>query len=276
MDGIILAIIASVSWGLMDFLIKILLKNSKPVKTLLYIQAIGLIPIILYGTYIGIPLLSIEMLLLAIGSGILMTFGYLMFFKGIKIGNISIVAPVSSTNGFIVFLAGILIYSEFLSSTAIIGAITIIIGTILASFKGKNLKIEKGAKEAIIAAFGWALAFIILKPVITAHGEIIPILFMRLAGTIFIFGWSKIKSIEIKIPSNLKFISLIAMIDVIGFLAYSTAITTSYISIVNPIVASYPATTLILAYLFLKERVSKSQKLGIALILLGLVMISIV
>lgn len=59
-------------------------------------------------------------------------------------------------------------------------------------------------------------------------------------------------------------------------MAYNLGVTTAFVSIVSPIAATFPAVTIVLAYIFLKERVVNSQKVGIVAVLAGLILISLV
>jgi uncharacterized membrane protein len=65
------------------------------------------------------------------------------------------------------------------------------------------------------------------------------------------------------------------LLDFSGFLTFNLSLTTEFVSIVGPIAATYPAVTVMLAYVFLKERVANNQKIGIAAILTGLALISL-
>ena len=67
---------------------------------------------------------------------------------------------------------------------------------------------------------------------------------------------------------------LIGILDMAGVVFYAFGASTELISIVGPISALYPAVTLILARLFIKEKLILIQKIGIISILFGLFLIS--
>jgi len=66
------------------------------------------------------------------------------------------------------------------------------------------------------------------------------------------------------------------ILDVFGLLTYNMGISTEFVSIVAPISSAFPVVTIILAYIFLKERMVLNQKIGAVLILTGLILISLI
>ena len=71
-------------------------------------------------------------------------------------------------------------------------------------------------------------------------------------------------------------LAVAGLLDFSAYLAFNFSLNTQYVSVVSAIVATAPAITIGLAYVFLKERVVRNQKLGIIAILVGLVLISLI
>ena len=69
-------------------------------------------------------------------------------------------------------------------------------------------------------------------------------------------------------------LAAIGVLEVIAFFAYGSGITSEFTAIVAPVSAAFPAVTILLARIFLKERLEINQKTGIFSILAGLVLIS--
>jgi transporter family protein len=61
----------------------------------------------------------------------------------------------------------------------------------------------------------------------------------------------------------------------IGLLAYYAAVSRGKVSIVGPVTSLFPLLTVILAFLFLRERLNKTQMIGAALSLVAIVIFSI-
>jgi transporter family protein len=61
----------------------------------------------------------------------------------------------------------------------------------------------------------------------------------------------------------------------IGLLAYYAAVSRGKVSIVGPVTSLFPLLTVILAFLFLRERLNKTQMVGAALSLAAIVIFSL-
>ncbi len=66
----------------------------------------------------------------------------------------------------------------------------------------------------------------------------------------------------------------VAMVES-GFLVFHLAASLGPISLVEPISSSYVALTVILAWIFLKERINRTQCIGITLVAIGVILVSI-
>ena len=57
-------------------------------------------------------------------------------------------------------------------------------------------------------------------------------------------------------------------------MSYGAGISMEYTAIIAPITAAFPAVTVILARIFLKEHVEINQKIGIGTVIMGLILLS--
>jgi drug/metabolite transporter (DMT)-like permease len=126
--------------------------------------------------------------------------------------------------------------------------------------------------------FSWGVSYALLRPIVTAVGPIIALLFLKVIATATLFSWTGITKTKISIPSKLifLFIGTAGVLDFLAYTAFNFSLNTQLVSIVSPIAATAPAVTIVLAYYFLKEKIVNNQKLGIIAILVGLILISIV
>jgi len=76
-------------------------------------------------------------------------------------------------------------------------------------------------------------------------------------------------------PSGMyKKMALLGLIDVSAFFAWFMGLREGFVAIVTPIALSSSAVTIILAHIFLNERVLFHQRLGIGIIILGVALLS--
>jgi drug/metabolite transporter (DMT)-like permease len=84
------------------------------------------------------------------------------------------------------------------------------------------------------------------------------------------------KSFKINVQdSSFSLLLLMSLVSVAAYSLYCIGVSEEYTAIVAPIIASSPLVAVVLARIFLKERIRPSQTAGIIVILLGLILISI-
>ncbi|MFH1105904.1 MAG: DMT family transporter [Candidatus Aenigmatarchaeota archaeon] len=277
--GILFAFVTMLTWGIADVFAKKAIEKTGEMKPLLYGQVVGTVPIIIYAAaFLKIPLISLEIFALGAISGFLTIAAYLSFYKGMKKGNLAIVNPITGSYTLITTLLGMIFFQESLKFHHMIAIALVFVGAFLASadLKRIKLKIVPGVPEAVFAMLGFGVGLFIIKFVSVATGAIISFLLLRIVGLFILLAYSSLSKIDIKLPSGsvLGYITLVGILDAIGQLGFNAAITMEQMSLVAPVIAGFPAVTVILAILFLKERPAFSQKIGIVSILAGLVLIS--
>jgi len=80
----------------------------------------------------------------------------------------------------------------------------------------------------------------------------------------------------VRVWEKLPKLALLGVIDVSAFFAWYLGLRVGQVSLVTPIATSSPAVTVVLAHLFLKERVRPHQRIGILAIISGIVLLSVI
>jgi drug/metabolite transporter (DMT)-like permease len=282
--GILFALTAMLSWGTADFFAKKAINRVGYKTSLILNFAVAFIPlIILAALFFKLPTLSSGLVLITISSGILGIIGYLFLYRGFQKGNISVVSPIAASWSIITTPLAVFLFQETLMPLQIIGIIAVFIGIFLASTNLAELKKSirqgrsNGVSDGLISMVAWGITYTLLRPIAIAFGPIISLLFLRIIATCILFSWIKITKTKISIPTRLIFLFIAAagLLDLVGFLAFNTSISITFVSIVGPIAATAPAVTVLLAYFFLKEKIVSNQKIGVVAILIGLALISV-
>lgn len=284
-EGIIFAFVAALSWGISDFFSKIVVGKIGSFRLLFTIVLIGTSAVVVYGLlFTKIPIITVNSLILSAITSAFLYSGTFIFFKGLQKGYASIISPVGSSWGIVTIILSIIFLGELLTTYQSLYVILIFSGIILMSVnlkevikKSKN-KFVIGSGEAISAMVLWGIAMFLLKFVVNDLGIVWSIIIIRGISILFLFLYGKSKNLEFKFSGKyiLLLLIIIGLIDTVAFLVYNLGISAEYLSLVVPVVSSYPFITLILAHLFLKERLVLNQYIGIAIILLGLTLISII
>jgi len=285
--GIISALISMFGWGTADFLAAKATRKAGDILALFSMQIVGfLIALIYFFSRINtfdLSRLPKYLLLLAI-IGFLQIIAYLAYYIGLKKGTVSLVAPVGASWGIVTAILSIIFLNEVLLGNQILAVILIAIGIILVSidfgtFKStKKVNLLIGIKEGIIAMLGWGVSMFLLVFTTDALGWFVPVLFFKIfgIGLLFLYMLKKrsFQKISITKPVILLLVP-IGILDIVAFFTYSLGINSLNASMVAPVAASFPVVTIILARIFLKERLSIIQTIGVVGIIAGLVIISL-
>lgn len=283
--GIAYAIIAMVSFGLSEIFAKLATDKIGGKKAMLFSQLFGILLIAGYiALFIEIPEFTFQTLGITVLCSIFAGIGLITFFKAMEIGNVSIASPIAANWVIVTVIMSLIFLKESLTFLQSISLIILMLGIFLLSIVWKDFKkaiksgISVGVKESLITMFCWGIGFFLLKFVVDAWGTIFPIIFFRGIGFIMAYTIIAKNKLNINITPKIVilFLTLAALFDIVGLITYSTGIQTEYVSIVSPIAAAAPLITIILAYIFIKERMILNQKIGALLILTGLILISIV
>jgi drug/metabolite transporter (DMT)-like permease len=272
------------SWGVADFLAKKAIDKVGYKTSLVLNQTVALVPVVIFAIlFFRAPSLSIDLVGITVLAGISGIFGYIFLYRGFQKGNVSVVAPITASWSVVTILLAFFLFEETLTPIQIVGVIAVFIGVFFASTNFAELKTSikqgrsAGVLDAIISMIAWGISYALLRPIVAAVGPIMALLFLKVLATATLFSWIGVTKTKISIPAKMifLFIATAGVLDFLGYITFNLSLSTQLVSIVSPIAATAPAVTIVLAYVFLKERIVSNQKLGIIAILAGLVLISL-
>jgi drug/metabolite transporter (DMT)-like permease len=275
MDAIVLALGASLSWGLADFFGPLLGRTLGALPTLVWVQLGGLagIAVIVAVRWVG-P--KDAAALLAIPAAISGTLGLFAYYRGIAVGAISIVAPIAGVSAVLPVIVGIA-SGESPSAIQLAGIACALVGVFLAALEprsGGERKLAAGAGLAVLAAIGFGGYFPFMHAAGNADYWWASLIF-RIASTSVILVAVAVRRPNVVVPARvLPWLALIGFGDMFGNLLYAAASSSGLVSVTSVLASLYPIVTVILARIVLSERVARSQEAGIGLTLAGVALIS--
>ncbi len=282
--GVLFGLIAMFGWGLADFFAKKTVEKIGDFRTLFWTQIVGFI-ILTSAYFVFAPQFNYtigDIIIFAL-IGLLGSSAYLLFYRALKKGQVSILSPIQASWVVITVILSVIFLNEVLGNFQAITIAITILGIILVSFKYKDLKRLKlknllpGVPEDLISMSLWGINFVIIGFLVSKFNWFIPIFFLRLFMIFFLLCFSSIKREKITFNERkvIPWLILIGVCDVSAFLGFGLGVSSGYVSIVSPVAASFPLITIILARIFLKERLGINQKIGIVGIIIGLILLSI-
>ena len=278
MLAVVLAFSSSLCWGLADFLGGVQ-SRTRPLVTVLLIAQVAAVAIgVAYVAGAGDPFPDLEAAALATGAGVAGCAALAAFYRGLAIGTMSIVAPVSATGAAVPVLVG-LATGERPGTIQIAGIVLAMVGIVLAAREpadaAPNPDVRASLLLAGLAALGFGTFFVLIDRATELGGAPWSLLLVR-AGEVALLGALALAT-RPAMPAGLRDARPLLVIGALDFSAtalFALATQEGLLSVVSVVGSLYPAVTVVLARVVLAERVARSQELGVALTLAGVVAIS--
>jgi uncharacterized membrane protein len=269
-----LALAASLSWGIGDFLGGVKSRLLSPLTIMAVSQPVGLglLAIAVAARWTAPPGPEVAWSCLAAVFG---TVGLAAFYRGMQIGAISIVAPVVGAAAVIPVVFGILT-GDRTSTLQQLGFAAAIAGVGLTSLEpgrgGGRWARGVGFGLVGMVAFG---GYFILIHAASAHDFLWPAFLFRVVSTTLV--WSAVLAIKVPVGrarGHLPTLLAIGLLDTGGNTLFAAASTRGLVSVTSVLASLYPVVTVLLARRRLHERVHRSQEAGIVLAIAGIVLVS--
>ena len=272
--AIVLALGASLTWGLADFFGPLKGRALGALRVLLYVQIGGLLAIAAIVAIRGRGPDSAAALL-AVPAATSGTLGLFAYYRGMAVGAMSIVATIAGVSAVVPVIVGIA-SGESPSWLQLLGIAASLIGVFLASVEPNRTesRVAAGVGLALFAAIGFGGYF----PFMHAAGNADfwwASLYFRITSTSVIVAAVLAKRPPVAVaPSAVPVLFLIGIGDMVGNLLFAAASTSGLVSVTSVLASLYPIITVVLARIVLAERVARSQEAGIVLTLAGVALIS--
>ncbi len=266
--------LSALLWGVGDFLAVKPVREIGPFRTLLYSVPFGLLVLFLYVFFFeGFAPLPMDAVLLVCLSAVFNLAALFSFYSSFERGLLSVAAPISSSYSAIVVLLSFLFLGEVLSFSHSLAVLLAIMGVVLVSAKFSEIKrlkfssANQGVKFAFLSAIFWGIGMFLLKPVsaLAPNQGGLVVLVLELAFLLFLlaFGFFWKKDFSRPPAGLLPFVAASYFLNASASVLFVWGVYNDLASLVAPISALYPAVSVVLAFVFLKERLEKTQYLGI-------------
>src|SRR5438128_2228883 len=271
----LLALAASLTWGLSDFFGPVKARALGTLRVLFYVQIGGLAAIALIVAVRGKGPAD-STVWLAIPAAISGTLGFYAYYRGMAVGAISVVAPIAGVSAIVPVIVGVA-SGDRPSVGQQLGIACARVGVFLASREPRRggPRIAAGVGLALLAAIGFGGYFPPMHAAGRADFWWASLLF-RVTSAAVILAAIAIRRPPLAVaPRQVPLLALIGIGDTLGNFLFAVASSSALVSITSVLASLYPAVTVVLARLVLAERVARSQEVGIALTLAGVALISV-
>lgn len=286
---IILGFATSLVYGFADFFGAIASRRIKPVTVTFVSGAIGLAFLLALSIFVGADF-SPGALFWGTAAGITSAIAMSALYASLAIGPISVVSPLSAVISAIVPSAVGFAQGDRFSTLGFAALGAILVAVFLVGFvPGQDVRLPsvKGLVLAVIAGGGIGVVLICLDQA-PADSGLAPVILLRAtaaailgAVTLFTFGAAIRRKLRTSAPIEpnkesgkvpIKFwysVAVTGLFDASANVFFILASRIGSLTVVSVLTALYPLGTIILARIFLKEKLARTQTVGVLLALGG-------
>ena len=281
---ILFGLLSAFSYGYADFVGALAAKRIRAVAVTAYSFSFGLLLAIVLSAVFGASY-SQNTIVASIFAGVCSAIAITFLYAALALGPISIVSPLTAVVSAVIPVVADVALGANLSSFVLVAVVLILIAVVLVAFvPSPDLKLPtlRATLYSVGAGLGFAGIFLFLDFTDPDSG-LGPLLIMRVVGMAILFG---LLFVVYKSSSGQPFIEritdwklaglilLASTGDVMGNVAFLIATRAGDLAVAAVLTSLYPVGTILLARIFLKERIAKSQLLGIVLALIGTTLIA--
>lgn len=267
MQAIIFALISYFTWGTGILVEAIVARKLNSFSLALWAFILSSVVLSFYAPFVINDLkgLTLELLVFIIVIGIIgLFFGTIIYYEALKKGNRALVGTIASSFPAVAVLISVIFLKERVSINQIIAIVIIFIGLILSSIdlrevRNKNIFTDKSVLMAFITMLSWGMWIALLKIPVSKIGWFWPNYFTFLLFPLLFF-YIKLKKIPIQRPTiNHAFVPLVASTTLVRIaeFSYNLGISNGLVTVVAPIAGANPTLFVVLAFLFLKDPITK-------------------
>jgi drug/metabolite transporter (DMT)-like permease len=275
--SIIYGITSAATWGAADFIGGLASKRTSPYRVLFLAEIAGLIPFTLLALLLREPVPSAADMLLGAGSSLVGLTGLLILYRALASGQMTIAAPVSA-----LFAALIpVIFGFFLlgapSAATLAGfglaflAVWLISQTGMTGWRFSLWDI----RLPLLSGLFFGSYFLIIHQA-TLNAFFWPLAAARFAGFVAFGLYALIARQPAMPPRDLwGFCIVNGVLDIGGNAFYVLAAQAGRLDVAAVLGALYPASTVLLAWIILRERITWLQALGVLLAFIAIVLFTL-
>lgn len=261
MTAIVLALAASLSWGIGDFLGGLSSRRLATLTVLATSEAAGLAAIALVVVAQQAEPPPATAFAAAAAAGVAGLIGLGCLYRGMAVGAMAIVAPISAAAAVVPVVVG-LARGERPGALQLAGVALILVGVALASREPGHRRLAAGVPLALLAAAGFGGYFVFIDEA-SADGATWAVLVSRGVATVVAVAVALGARSPLPDARILPLLIAIGLFDVGANGLLALALNEGFVSLVSVLASLYPVVTVLLARAVIGERVAHLQAAGI-------------
>jgi uncharacterized membrane protein len=271
------AVLSAITYGAADFLGGVASKRHRPIAVVAVSQMVGFVLLLAMLPVLGPDRYRLSDFAWGAAAGLIGGAGLIFFYRGLSTGRMSVVAPLSAVMTALVPLTFGLLIGERPSTLATIGVIAAVPSIALITrertAEGGRSR-STGALDGFLAGIGFGAFFVLISrtdpnsglwPLVGARTASIP--FVMLLAASFRQPIRPLRGLDATV-------AWAGILDIAANGLYLFAVRAGLVSLASVVTSLYPASTIILARVVLKEHMTATRVVGILLALTGIALIA--
>ena len=280
MLSILFGLLSALSWGAGDFTGGLAARKVGAYRSVFYAEVIGVVFLFTVLVFIHEPFPDTRAQLFALLAGIIGTLGLMLLYHSMTLGLMSIAAPVSALLAAVlpvvvgIFTEGFPRYLTFIG----FGFALLAVWLVSQSEGGVKdiLSHLSDLKLPLIAGIGFGFYFVFMHQAPRDGGAVWHMVFSRTGGMALIVTYLLVTRASWKIElSSMPIISLNGILDLGGNFFFILASQAGRLDVASVLSSLFPGATIILAWIFLKERLNRNQWIGVICALIAIVLMTL-
>ena len=269
-------------WGVSDFFANLSSEKVGHFKTFFWSQLAGLLFTILLIPFFGLNInISLFFVILLFITSVFYAIGYLLFYKAFEIGNVSIVSASINLNVIIAMLLAYVFVGQRLTPLQSFAVILVLAGITLVSvnfndLKDRKLKLLAGVKETILASLAFGIFWNLSEYLSEKIGWLPTTLYVKIGAIIFLLGFAFFVKSKIELSKTdtktILVVGMVGILEAVTIASVNWGLAYGDLILVSPISSALSVVTITMAIIFLKERISKTQSVGIFITTAGIIL----
>lgn len=267
---------AAATWGAADFSGGFATRRASVYSVVIITQAVGLVLLPFLALYFSEEFPPMSGMVWGFIAGVAGSAGLLALYHALSMGRMGVAAPISA----VVTVALPVVYGIFNEGMPaghqIGGFVLAIVAMWLISSTGEKGELKrKDLFYPLLAGFGFGIFFISVD-LFSESAVFWPLTVAKISAVVVILGFAMLrKSATLPSQAVLPLILIAGVFDAAGNLFFALASQVGRLDIATVIASLYPGSTVLLAWIILKERLSSVQWMGVVLALMAIALISL-
>ncbi len=266
---------SAISWGAGDFSGGWASRRNSVLTVILFSQVVGALLLVALCFLFSESVPAAPVLIWGAVAGICGVLGLTAFYKGLASGRMGIVAPLSAVLTAVIPVSFSFFTEGLPRLTQISGFAAALLAVWFLSAPESSSRIRKSEFGlSMVAGLGFGLFFVCIGHV-SSQGIFWPLVAARTASISLMAMIVFVKKTRfVPPPSQVPCIVLTGILDTAGNAFFALAAHTGRLDVSAVLASLYPATTVLLAWFILKERLQGQQWAGVGAAVVALVLIS--